>query len=342
MGSRLLERSVAVAAIASAGLIGMLLVAPLQPQPSPTLPAASPTARPAEAADPIGLYLSRDPIGDGDCFAVELAERSYPPDAGAEGSAGVLLWSRGMTGCSSRSTELAEVDATVSRVPSDDPDGPDGYSLTFRIPAGDGRPAVDVEIAILPPRQPDPDLLQALDVGNPGTGLVLDRVASVDPPFDPLATPAPTVDGPTGLFLLSGPFTAEGACLAIELTSDAYPSEFGSAGSATIRWWEAAGDDMDDPAICYGRTGDMQEAAATVTAVPDVAPAPVRYHVRFSAPLPGLDVEAIELDILAAESSRDQLRAEGIMPARTAPLIFDAVDELNPPLVPDPSASATP
>jgi hypothetical protein len=341
MVARLLELGVALAAVASAGLIAMLLTAPLQPQASLALPTASASARPTAVADPIGLYLSRDPIGAGHCFALELEQRSFPSDTEA-GVARALLWGRGMTGCSSRSNEIEEIEAMVSRVPSDDPDGPDGYSITFRIPAGDEGPAVDAEIAVLPPRQPNPDLLQALDVTNPGFGLVLDRVASVDPPLDPLTTPAPTVGGPTGLFLLSGPFTAEGACLAIDLTRDAYPSEPGSPGTATIRWWEAAGDNVDDPAICYSRTGEVQEATATVTAVPDVAPAPVRFHVRFSAPLPGSDVEAIELSIVAAESNRDQLRAEGIVPARSAPLIFDRVDELDPPLASPPSSPASP
>ena len=345
MGARLLELGVALAAVLSAGLIGMLLAAPLQPQPSPSMPPASATARPAAAAEPVGLYLAREAIGAGPCVAVELSERSYPADAESTGAATVLLWTRGVTGCNSRSGEIEEVDATVRRVPSEDPAGPAGYSIEFRIPGGTEGPALDAEIAILPSRQPDPVLLQALDVTNPGFGMVLDRVGSVDPPLDPLSTPVPVAGGPTGVFLLRGPFTAEGACLALELTSDSYPTDTAASGPATIHWWEAAGQDVNDPALCYSRIGEMHEADATVMAITDggdPSAVPTHYVVRFSAPLPGADAQGIEFSIVAETSNRDQLRAVGVVPERPAPLVFDRVDELNPPLTPSPSASVSP
>jgi hypothetical protein len=349
MGARLLEIGVVIVTVLSAGLLALLLAAPLMPQPSAMNEAPSSTPLPSASALPedvlpqMGLFLMRNPFSLGPCLALELEAQSYPVAGGVEGTATVLWWQRGMTGCDGRTGEVETVEARTHVVPdSTDPDGaPIGYTLEFSMPLFDfnlgpmeDEPPVHVSLTILT-RQSTDTVLQAIEEApGSGQGYVLDRVPAVDPPLNPLPTPVAAAGGPTGLYLLSGPFTV-GACVAIELTSDAYPVDPAAPGTATILWWEHAGSDPDDPTVCYSRVGDIQEAAAVVIA----RGVPAEYAVRFSAPLPGTESDELEFAIVGAASNRDQLQAVRVTPAGTEPMVFDRVDELNPPLAsPGPSA----
>ena len=356
MGARLLEIGVVIATALSAGLLALMLVAPLLPQPAALDEAPSSTPLPSASVSPdddlpkLGLFLMRNPFSLGPCLAIELVPQSYPVAEGTEGTATVMWWQRGMTGCDGRTGEVETVEARTHAVPdSTDPDAaPVGYTLEFSMPLFDfnlgpmeDEPPVHVSLTILT-RQSTDNVLQAVeDAPGSGQGYVLDRVPAVDPPLNPLPTQVPAAGGPTGLYLLRGPFT-EGACLAIELTSDAYPADPAVPGTATILWWEHAGSDPDDPALCFSRIGEMHEAVAVVMAIPDESGLPARYGVRFSAPLAGAENDELELAIVAADSNRDQLQGVRMVPAGTEPLVFDRVDELNPPLAPAPSASPAP
>jgi hypothetical protein len=295
----------------------------------------------------MGLFLMRNAFSFGACLAIELEPRSYPVAEGAEGTATVLWWQRGMTGCDGRTGEVESVEARTHVVPdSTDPSAlPIGYTLEFSLPLFDSfgpiedEAPVRVSLTVLT-RQSTDTVLQAIEEApGSGQGYVLDRVPAVDPPLNPLPTPEPAAS-PTGLYLLPVPFTSEGACLAIELTSDAYPIDPETPGTARILWWEHAGQEPDDPAVCLSRRGDMHEVDAQVIAVPDGGSAQVIYAVRFPALLPGADAGGdLGFDIDAESSTRDQLHAVRVTPAGTSPLVFDRVDELNPPLAsPGPSA----
>jgi hypothetical protein len=188
----ILEGGIVLATALSLGMLGLLLAAPLFPQPdgeASPIATAPPTATPEPILPPLGLFLSRTPLSFGPCFAIELEPRSYPLGAGGPtGIASVVWWQRGMTGCDSRSSELGGVEAVVTPIPTDDaPDGPTGFSLAFRLPLPPDGTEITVEVAILPLTESDPSLLQALEVSSPGAaGLVLDRVGEVNPPLDPL------------------------------------------------------------------------------------------------------------------------------------------------------------
>lgn len=348
-GMRFLEASVAAATALSIAMLGLLLAAPLLAQPRSEATAsvtAAPTPSAPAALPPIGLYLLRGPFSFGPCLALELTPESYPVAEDAEGIGTVLAWERGMTGCDSRSNEVQAIHASVTRILSEGADpGVVGHAVRFSLPL-DGR-ASAVEIAILA-SQSTPTLLQALDTRPGSSGLVFDRVPSVDPVLDPLpsATPVPgTGVGPIGLYLLRGPFDSDGHCLAIELTRDAYPPD-GAPGTTTILWWEHAGSDPDDPAVCLSRRGETDEVDGSVIhasgpGVPGGAPE-FSYVVRFSVPASGGDVgDEVEIAILAGRSNEDQLQAVRVLPAGTERLVLDRVDELDPPLVtPSPSAGA--
>jgi hypothetical protein len=187
-----LEVGVALAMALSVGMLGLLLAAPLLPQPRAepsAIPTPAASVEPEAILPPVGLYLSRTPLRIGPCFAIEREPHSYPVAADAPpDTASVVWWDRGMTGCDSRSADMGGVDAEVRRVLTEEgPAGPTGYSLVFRLPLAPDGFEVDVEVAILPVTENEPSLLQALEVSSPGSpGLVLDRAESVDPPLDPL------------------------------------------------------------------------------------------------------------------------------------------------------------
>lgn len=181
----------ALAALLSLGMLGLLLAAPILPQPgveSTPTPTAAPSETPEAILPPLGRFVSRTPLSFGSCFAIELEPRSYPVGEDAPpGLASVLWWEGGMTGCGARSNELAGVEAEVTKVLSDEGlDGLIGYNLAFALPLQAGETEIDVEIAILPVRESSPLVLQALELNSPGAGLVLDRFDEIDPTLDPL------------------------------------------------------------------------------------------------------------------------------------------------------------
>lgn len=345
---RLLEIGVVVAAVLSAGLLAVMLAAPFLPQPPAvaSLPSESPTASatPEASGPPIGLYQMRAAFSFGPCLALELEAQSYPVAEGAEGTATVLWWERGMTGCDSRTGEVETVTARTHVVPdADDAAAPPvGYTVEFAIPAVEAgglredAPPIRASITILA-RQSTAALLQAIEEApGSGQGYVLDRVPAVDPRLDPLPTPTPVAAGmgPTGLYLLRGPIVADGPCLALELARESYPVHPSGEGGATVRWWEPGGSDPSDPAMCLSRLGEMQEVAATVALVSDSGGAEVGYAVRFAMPLTGGQSSDIEIALDVAASNRDQLQAMLVTPEPTTELGFDRVDELNPPPAP--------
>jgi hypothetical protein len=327
-----------------------------QPASGPALPSASARAEPSASTGiglpPIGFYLQRGPVsfGSGPCLAVELTPRSYPLAEGAEGTATVQWWDRGIFDpghpdtCATRAGDLHVIEAPVSRVfEGDDPDGRlIGYEIRFPISLEfEGRVNFDFTILL---KRSTQEVLQAVVTNPQGTGgLVFDRVEEFDPPLASVQ-PAPSSEagtGSIGLYLLEGPLTAEGACLAIELTADSYSEFPGALGVATIRWWEHGASDPDDPAACLSRIGDVHEVTASVGAVVN-GDVPT-YVVRFAAPLPGTDgSEATEFAILADESDHDRLVAVRETTSGTERLLFDRVDALDPPLVPAPSGSTAP
>jgi hypothetical protein len=348
-----LTAATVLATIASAILLALMLAAPLLPQPAtgstPRSVAPTPSAS-TQPLLPLGLFLQRGPVsfGSGPCMAVELTPQSYPVATDA-GTATVLWWDRGIFDpgnpetCASRAGDLHAVDAAVVAVHQDDaPTGRlIGYGVSFPITIEFAGP-VNFNFTILLSRS-TPDLIQAVVTNPQGTpGLVFDKVDVVDPPLAS-QSPAPSqaATASIGLYLLEGPFTTEGACLAVELTPDSYSVFPGALGVATIRWWERGGADLEDPTVCLSRIGDVHEVVASMAAVAG-AEVPT-YVVRFFAPLPGSDgSDAIEFSILADESDHDRLTALRNAPSGTERLIFYRVDSLDPPLVPAPSGSTAP
>jgi hypothetical protein len=351
MASRVLDIGVAIAAVLSAALIGLMLAAPLLPQQaSAPAPLATATAIPSATADarlpPLGLYLLREPFAFGACLAMELEPRSYPVGEDAPpGTATVMWWVRGRTSCETRTGEVQIEEASVTPVfdegegPPDDE--PVGYAIDFTLPASfDGAvygPNVPTQITILA-GQSTQDVVQALDTGgSSGQGLVFDRVEVVDPPLDPLpsATPVAALE-PVGLYVLEGPLlSADGPCLVLVLDEAAYTGDPTVPGAATIRWWERGGADPADPAACLTRSSDVTEVPASVAVVTDDTGAPIAYAVGFAVPLsPGGAPDDVEIGVDIAASSEDALRAFVTRPAGDSPIGFVRVDSIDPPLAP--------
>lgn len=335
---RVLEAGVGIAALLSVGLLAVMLAAPWLPQrtaatlPVPTVQ-PTPTASAEAGVPPIGLFLLRGPFSFGPCLALELTPQSYPLAEGAEGTATILTWERGMTGCDARSGEIEQIDASVSRVVSEDEDARVvGYAVAFRLPLGD-RAESAVEITILA-NQSTSILVQALETSAQGSpGLVFDRVPSVDPSLNPLPSQPPTaIAPPTGLFLLQGTAEEGGECLVIELGEPSYPVDPNAGGTARVRSWEPAVADPSDPARCLTRRGDIHETQASVVAVRDSSGMALAYLVRIA----GSDaLQAIEISFDAAQPRPDQLEATFIEPDGGV-RVFDRVDAIEPPLAPDP------
>jgi hypothetical protein len=345
-GRSVLEIGVAAATALSVGLLVVMLASPWLPQPSDApMPAAlEPSPEPSASADgeepPIGLYLLRGAFSFGPCLALELSPESYPVSEDAQGTATVLWWQRGMTGCDARTGDVHEIDASVSRDLAEDDGHLIGYAVDFTLPLdASSEQSVAAQITILAAQSTD-DLLQALDTSadSGGFGLVLDRVPAVDPPLNPLPSAAPTAIQPTGVFLLEGPFGGDGPCLVLELTDASYPAEPGVEGTAAVRWWERAVADPEDPAQCLRRLGDIQEEqASVVVTVRDENDLPAAYGVHVRLPLAsGEQPEDVDIVISASESTAEQLRATVVRPTGVPPLVFDRVDSIDPPLGPAP------
>ena len=348
-GRSVLEIGVAAATAISVGLLVVMLASPWLPQasdapiPADPEPTAAPSASQPEETPPIGLYLLRGAFSFGPCLALELSPESYPVADDADGTATVLWWQRGMTGCDARTGDVHEIDASVSRDLAEGDGHLIGYAVDFTLPLDEiSEQSVAAQITILAAQSTD-DLLQALDTsaGSGGFGLVLDRVPAVDPPLNPLPSAAPAAIQPTGLFLLEGPFGGNGPCLVLELTDASYPAEPGVEGTAVVRWWERAVPDPDDPAQCLRRLGDIQEVEASViVTVRDDSDMPAVYGVHFILPLAaGDEPEGVDLLIELEESTVEQLHATVVRPSGVPPLLLDRVDSIDPPLGAPPSPS---
>lgn len=348
MASRILEFAVALAALASAVLLGAMLAAPFLPQPSAPVAFAaisSPSAS-AEATagePPIGLFQVRGRLAfSGPCMGLVLSDASYPPD-GSAGSARVTWWTPTAVdpgnpqGCATRAGDLNEVAASVTPVvDEDEPEAdPRGYSVQFRVPLFETDPASRVEIVILLSRS-TPDQLQALVLSPEGSpGLVLERVESIDPPFEPRPSATPiAVVPPDGLFLHQGPVGGDGPCLVLELGESSYPVDVSAVGTARVRSWEPANRDPNDPARCLTRRGEIHEAEASVVASVDPRTGAVAYEVSFS--VAGAGSEASEPMLISFDGVQrpDQLRATLVERGGSSGLVFDRIDEIDPPLAP--------
>jgi hypothetical protein len=339
----ILEAGVALATLLSLGMLGLLLAAPILPQPTAELaPTPSPTPGQSEAPEeeqpPLGLYLLRGAFSFGPCLGMELTPPSYPVSDGAgTGVATVLWWERGMTGCDTRTGEVEEVEATVERLPvEEDSDETVGYAVAFRLPVEAGA-AAQVQLTILAARSTQ-ELLQAVDTsGVGGQGLVFDRVEVIDPPLDPVPTPTPVALQPNGLYLLRGPFGADGPCLVLELGVPSYPVDRNATGTARTRWWERAVADPDNPAECLSRRGDVHVVPASVVAIRDSTGTLTDYAIGFSVPLSsGGAPEDVEIHVVVGDSSREQLHVVAVRPETGPLMVFDRVDSIDPPLAPAP------
>jgi hypothetical protein len=339
----ILEAGVALATLLSLGMLGLLLAAPILPRAAAELPAApSPTAAqsdiPDEEQPPLGLYLLRGAFSFGPCLGMELIPQSYPVgDEAGTGAGTVFWWERGMTGCDTRTGEVEEVEATVERLPvENDPEATVGYAVTFGLPVEAGA-AAQVTLTILAARSTQ-ELLQVVDTsGVGGQGLVFDRVEVIDPPLDPVPTPAPVALEPNGLFLLRGPFGGDGPCLVLDLGVPSYPAAPNATGMARIRWWERAVADPDNPAECLSRRGDVHEVPASVVAIRDSTGTLTDYAIGFSVPLSsGGSPEDVEIHVVVGDSSREQLHVVPVRPETGSLMVFDRVDSIDPPLAPAP------
>ena len=350
MGTRLVEAAVALAAVLSAATLVLLLAAPWV-MPSASLPSLAPvTPRPsaseAPPSPPLGLFLMRTPFSFGACLALELEPEAYPVADGEEGTAGVLVWERGMTGCDTRSGEIETRTGRTHLVPdADDPDAPPvGYTIEFTVPVfcdvggGEEPSSISASLTILA-RQSTALLLQAIeDAPGSGQGYVLDLVPAVEPVLNPLPTPVPLTTGPTGLYLLAGRLGEGGPCLVLDLDDAAYPPEPGVDGTATVRWWEPGSFDPDGPAECLSRAGEVAEVPASVAAIHDGddPAAPVLGHaVRFVLPA-GPSGEALEVDLRIGDTrdNPDRIEVTWAEGGGDVTLRFDRVDAIDPPLAP--------
>ena len=340
---KILEAVVALATVLSLGMLGLLLAAPILTQPiAAVTPPPSSTPAQSGALDqeqpPLGLYLLRGPFSFGPCLGMELTPPSYPVGDGAgTGVATVFWWERGMTGCDTRTGEVEEVEATVERLAEQDASEETlGYAIAFGLPVRAGVGA-QVQLTILAARSTQ-ELLQVVDTsGVGGQGLVFDRVEVIDPPLDPLPSATPVALQPNGLYLLRGPFDADGPCLVLELGEPSYVVNPEATGSARIRWWERAVADPGNPAECLTRAGDVREVPASVVAVRDSNGTPITYSISFSVPIPVSGaMQDVEISVLLDESTRERLRAIAVRPEDGPPLVFDRVDSIDPPLAPAP------
>jgi hypothetical protein len=343
MTTRLLELGTAMAAAVAAVLLGLMLAAPLLSRPaSVAVPDATnaPSASAVVDAPPIGLYLQRGPIafGSGPCMAVELTAESYPVALDApEGTATVLAWDRTIVdpgnpeACSSRSGELHTFAATVTAVhEGDDPGGRlIGYALAFPL-ATEGTPSVSFEFTILA-RTSTQVLLQAVVTNPQGVeGLVFDRVDAVDPPFVAQPTPSPAAAlEPVGSYLLAGALDDAGHCLVLDLGEEAYP-DAPVLGAASARWWVRGSADVNDPAPCLTRSGDVHEVPVMVTTT--ILDVPVGYRFAFTIDDTATGADEVVIVVDLGRSSRDQL--VGIVESGfvNPPVELDRVDSIDPPL----------
>jgi hypothetical protein len=343
MASRLVEIGTAIAVLVSAVVLGAMLAAPLLDRPAGTAlaePTATPEPSAESAAPPLGLYLLRGPYtaGAGPCLGIELTPDSYPAsESGAVGRASVLWWSRGMTGCDSRTDEIEEVAATVDRQAREGaPDETLGYAIGFTLPVRAGLTS-HVELTILAERSTQ-ELLQVVDTGGGGAqGMVFDLVGVIDPPLDPRATPSPAAAlQPIGLYLLRGPLDSAGHCLVIELDEASYPPD--TDGRAGIRWWQRGDDDPDSPAPCLTRSGDVHDATASVTQLIDgLTGDRIGYAIGFELVDPAkVGVTTIEIVVDVPRSSEDMLLATLTSEVGGPSIGFDRVDAIDPPLAPSP------
>jgi len=340
MGSRLLAAAVVLATVLSAGLLGVMLAAPLLSQPTALVPQASATPVPSDSAEelpPLGIYLLRDPSAYGPCLALELTPPSYPVgEDDGPGLARVYWWQPGIGGCDARTGEVQGLDATVERVPrEDDPDETLGYAVSFSLPL-----AVDVatpvQLTILAARSTQA-LLQVVDsgAGSGGEGLVFDLVEAIDPINDPIPSPTPVAAlQPVGLYLLEGPLTTAGPCLVLELVEQSYPPDATTAGTATVRWWERAIADPDDPVACLSRSGDVHTVAASIVPVADADGELSSYHVQFFLPTSGTrEGQVVDMSVEVDRSTVDQLNGTVAGADGGIAVTLDRVDSIDPPLV---------
>ena len=339
MGSRLLAAAVVLGTVLSAGLLGLMLAAPLISQPTALVPRTTRPPAPSEPAEdipPLGTYLLRGPSVYGPCLGLELTPPSYPVDDDAgPGMATVFAWEPGVTGCDSRNGEVAEVEARVERVPREDaPDETLGYAVSFGLPL-----AVDVdasvELTILAARSTQ-ELLQAVGSGSVGggEGFVFDLVEAIEPVLDPLPSPTPVAAlQPIGLYLLEGPLASDGPCLALDLGEQSYPADATIAGTATVRWWDRAIADPEDPVACLSRSGDVQSVAASVIPVSDSSGWLTEYFIQFFVPTSGArEGQAVEMNVKLDVSTLDQLRATVAGSDGDLAVTLDRVDSIDPPL----------
>lgn len=347
MGSRIVDAIVAVAVLLSGAALVVLFARPFLWPPAPV---ALPSAAPASSMDDgstdgplIGLYQLRGRLSfNGVCLGLELDDDAAPTDEGA-GSARVLWWLPtaidfgNPAACGSRAGELNAVTAGVEPAVDEAQGGEEvvGYSVRFALPAVDASPAARFELLILLNRS-TPDALQVLVLSPQGSpGLVFDRVAAIDPPFEPRPSATPTVlIPPVGIFLLRGTLEADGPCLVVELDSAAYPVDADAVGTARVRSWMPGGNDPDDPARCLTRLGEIDESDAVVTATGDpLAPGGVSFTLTFALPLPGADGRTVGLEFLA-DQPPDLLHATLTASDSSVALVFDRVDAIDPPLAP--------
>jgi len=185
------EIGVAIAGVLSVLLLAGMLASPLLPTatPSPLPTAPAPTAAPSldSVPVPMGLFQAREALSSGTCVAIELTLESYA--VGREGVATVSHWQRGMTGCDTRSTEVATAEAAVEPVLAEGGESSGevmAYAVEFQHPLEGGLDII-TEIAVLMPDRANPTLLQALETSSPGAGgIVLDLVTEVEPSLNPI------------------------------------------------------------------------------------------------------------------------------------------------------------
>lgn len=348
MTGRVVEGLVALGVLASAGILGWMLVAPFLPEPTGTAPTSTPTPSPVVSAPadteagtpPLGTFKLRGRLGvQGRCLGLELGPQAYPVAAEVEGTATVLAWSSPVAdsanpqACDGRAGDLHALEAAVTAVADeDDRSGPlVGYSLSFRLPSQGGFGPSDQEIVILL-AQSSAEIIQALDMTTSGGGLVFERVEEIDPPLVAVPSAAPAAALPSALFLLRGPLDGDGPCLVLDTGPQ---TDLGAERTGSVRWWQPGNPDLTDAAACLTRIGEVQTGVAEIVLVTvEVGPASAAtsYAIRFS--LPGADGQEQEV-VLDAPSdliTADSLTAFDVEADDRRALTFDRVDAIDPPL----------